>query len=346
VTWTVNSAAGAGVEQVRPGIWSIPVDWPGSPLRYTLAYLIESGGGTVLIDTGWPSDAGWSGLAAGIASAGHALADIGYVLVTHAHPDHLGMAGRLREVSGARVGMHPAEIDAVTRLRAGAGAERTSSWLAERGAPDDEAADIAEEIAGNLARYRETALPDLVVEDGTLPVAGLGLRALWTPGHSPGHLCFHDEDRDLMLTGDHVLPGISPHIGLDGDGPANPLGDYLSSLSRLGTFAPQEVLPAHQYRFTGLGRRVAALLAHHRQRLSEIEDTVAADPGASTWHIASLLSWSRGWVATEGMARRAAVSETLSHLAYLAAAARIVNARPESSQVDSWLPGPRAGASW
>src|ERR1700719_2356772 len=97
------------VEEVRPGLWSIPVPWPGSSLRYTLSYLVSGRGGPALIDTGWPTDEGWDTLAERVAQTGHDLTEIRYVLVTHAHADHLGLAGRVREASGALVGMHPAE---------------------------------------------------------------------------------------------------------------------------------------------------------------------------------------------------------------------------------------------
>jgi glyoxylase-like metal-dependent hydrolase (beta-lactamase superfamily II) len=296
------------VEQVRPGVWSVPVFWPRGPLRYTLAYLLSADDGAVLVDTGWPTDAGWDSLVAGVRQTGHDITDIQDVLVTHSHPDHLGMAARVREASGARIGMHPAEVEHVSLLtRPGAG-ERTAGWLRARSAPAAETAEIVERSIAGVAFYGKQAAPDMLIDDGSLPVRGLGLRAIWTPGHSPGHLCFHDEDHGLLLTGDHVLPRISPH------------------------------------RFTGLSERVANLLAHHQARLAEIEHAVACEPGASTWRIAELLTWSRGWEQTTGMTRRAAVSETLAHLVHMQGQHRVVNGRPDG--VDAWLPGPRAAAGW
>src|SRR5271168_5159371 len=77
------------VEEVRPGLWSIPVPWPDSSLRYTLAYLVSGRGGPALIDTGWPTDEGWDALAERVAQTGHDVTELRYVLVTHAHADHL-----------------------------------------------------------------------------------------------------------------------------------------------------------------------------------------------------------------------------------------------------------------
>jgi glyoxylase-like metal-dependent hydrolase (beta-lactamase superfamily II) len=108
--------------------------------------------------------------------------------------------------------------------------------------------------------------PDVLIEDGTKPeVPGWDLLAIWTPGHSPGHLCFHEPRYQLMLSGDHVLPRITPNIAFHPQAGADPLGDFLASLDRVATFPTDEVLPAHEHRFVGLPERVAELRAHHEQ---------------------------------------------------------------------------------
>src|SRR5271156_3408904 len=98
------------VEQVRPGLWSIPVPIPNNPLRYVLVYAFElQGGGVALVDAGWNTDEAWSYLNNGLAAAGGTMADVRAVMVTHIHPDHYGLAGRVREASGAWIGLHPAD---------------------------------------------------------------------------------------------------------------------------------------------------------------------------------------------------------------------------------------------
>ena len=228
------------VEEVRPGLWSIPVPWPRSGLRYTLSYLVSGRGGPALIDTGWPTEEAWSALADSITQTGHDIAEIRYVLVTHAHADHLGMAGRVREASGALVGMHPAEaVTLLHRVGPQAWRERLSGWLCSRGAPDDQVAEISDLMAGAVAFHARLARSDFDVEHDSLPLgAGTGLRAVWTPGHTPGHLCFYDEQQDVLLTGDHVLPRITPHIGLPPGSEGDPLGDYQASLRDAGPVSP------------------------------------------------------------------------------------------------------------
>src|ERR1700722_11083581 len=96
------------VEQVRPGLWSIPVPIPNNPLRYVLVYAFElDGGGIAIVDAGWNTEDAWTALNSGIQEAGGSITDVRSVLVTHIHPDHYGLAGRVREASGAWVGLHP-----------------------------------------------------------------------------------------------------------------------------------------------------------------------------------------------------------------------------------------------
>lgn len=331
------------VEEVRPGLWSVPVPWPRSGLRYTLSYLMTGQAGPALIDTGWPTEHAWTALADGIRQTGHDIADLRYVLVTHAHSDHLGMAGRLREASGARVGMHPAETATLRGVDHAAWRHRLSVWLRSRGAPADQVTEITDLMAGAAGLHARLARPDFDVEHGSLPLgAGTALRAVWTPGHTPGHLCFYDEQREVLLTGDHVLPRITPHIGLPPGAEGDPLGDYEASLRTLAQYDPAEVLPAHEYRFADLGARVEALLRHHRTRLAEVEHAVASDPGLSTWAVAEVLTWSRGWEQTRGAARQSAVSETWAHLRHLLGRQRVVN---HGRDRDSWVPGPRCSAA-
>ena len=97
------------MEQVRAGVWSIPVPIPDNPLRYTLSYLIEHDRGVLMVDTGWDHPEAWRALQAGLASCEIPLSAVTAILVTHVHPDHHGLSRAVREASGAWIGMHEHE---------------------------------------------------------------------------------------------------------------------------------------------------------------------------------------------------------------------------------------------
>lgn len=322
------------VEQVRSDLWSVPVPIPDNPLRYTLTYLIAAGEDLIVIDPGWHSEAGWQALGEGMKVAGASPADVTGIVVTHIHPDHHGLSARLRDASGAWIAMHPAERDSLAALRRqGAGsADGDRAWLADCGVPADVAAELS--MSGESEHpFAFMPDPDRLLEHGDLvPLASRAVRAVWTPGHTPGHLCLHDEAEDLLLTGDHVLPRISPNIGLQPHTADPPLAAYLRSLEFIAGYDSAEALPAHEYRFHGLASRVRMLLAHHERRCQEVIAVVSRLGPATTWQVTQELSWSRGWAAVTGFMRRAALAEAGAHLRHLADLGQLTATAPGPGQ--------------
>jgi glyoxylase-like metal-dependent hydrolase (beta-lactamase superfamily II) len=306
------------VERVRPGLWSIPVPIPNNPLRYVLVYAFETDAGPYLVDAGWNTDDAYRTLVEGLATAGFSIDDVKGVLVTHIHPDHYGLAGRIRQASGAWVGLHPADAALI-----GARYEepddlldRMAAMLRRDGVPEEEVAklrDASMPVRGNVV----AAVPDILFEDGDKPeVPGWELTAVWTPGHSPGHMCLYEANNRLMLSGDHVLPRITPNISFHPQAGPDPLGDFLSSLDKVAAFEADEVLPAHEHRFDDLKRRVDELKAHHHARFDEALAAIR-DGDTTVWQMAAKMTWSRSWDELNVWAKRAAAGETLAHLRYL-----------------------------
>ncbi|GIH28907.1 MBL fold metallo-hydrolase [Acrocarpospora phusangensis] len=309
------------VEQVRPGLWSIPVPIPINPLRYVIVYALEHPGGVTLIDAGWNTDEAYDALAAGLALAGYQMSDVQAVLVTHIHPDHYGLAGRIRENTGAWIGLHPADArllhdryddSAIDQLIA-----RERALLLRCGVPGL----TAQELAGASMMIRHMvamAAPDRLIEDGQhLDIPGWDLQARWTPGHSPGHLCFAEPTRRLLFSGDHVLAKITPIVAVHPQSAPNPLADYLDALHAIAKLDVTEVLPAHEYRFTDLAARVDSVVGHHEDRLTEVATTVGQSDGITCWDLASRLTWSRPWDTIPPFMQRSANNETLAHLVWL-----------------------------
>ncbi|MFC8916027.1 MBL fold metallo-hydrolase [Streptomyces sp. NPDC047821] len=327
------------------GVWSIPVPIPDNPLGHTLVHVLDTGRGPVLVDTGWDDPGSWDELCAGLTAAGASVEEVHGVLVTHHHPDHHGLSGRVREASGAWIALHAADTAVVRRTRdaePGAWLDYLLAKLTASGAPDEHTAPLrAARAGGAAAPLPRPVLPDREIAPGELlDLPGRRLRAIWTPGHTPGHVCLHLEEahpanlagRGRLFSGDHLLPGISPHIGLyvdpddDGSTPcpngaessgdvADPLGDYLDSLERIARLGAAEVLPAHQHAFTGAAARVRELLAHHEERLTGLLALLATP--LTPWQLAERMEWNRPWARIPYGSRTIAVSEAEAHLRHL-----------------------------
>ena len=326
------------VEQVRPGLWSVPVPMPDNPLRYVVVYLFElAGGGLGMVDTGWNTDEAWEALNAGLATAGGSINDVQGVLVTHIHPDHYGLAGRVREASGAWIGLHPADAALVEDryLDTETLVNRMVDLLSTAGVPEDRRPDLAN-ASMDIRRFVDVAVPDRLVEDADrIDFPGWQLEAVWTPGHSPGHLCLLEPERRILLGGDHVLPRISPIVTVHSQQFPNPLGDFLASLQKVARLDVDEVLPAHEYRFAGLAERAAQLAQHHAERLDEVAAAVEANPGSTCWEITLAVSWSRPFDEIPVYMQRAANGETLAHLVVLELEGRVLR---EAGQPARFLP--------
>lgn len=303
------------VERVRPGLWSIPVPLPTAGLTHVFMYLFETDRGAYVIDSGWDTDAAFAAVEAGLAVAGYSVTDLRGIMPTHMHPDHYGLAGRLREASGAWVALHPADA-AVLRVQPLEPAEllrRMNAGLLRAGAPASAIHEVSRQRLpdGPLPGF---ARPDILLADGDRPdVPGWDLRAVWTPGHSPGHLCFWEPANRLLLSGDHILPRITPNIPFGDEVGDDPLGDYLRSLDKVDEFPAEATLPAHEHRFDGLSQRVGQLRRHHEQRFGEVLAALEAGP-TTGWEVASKMEWSRPWAEIEGFVKRSAVAEALAHL--------------------------------
>ncbi|WP_055489795.1 MBL fold metallo-hydrolase [Streptomyces sp. TP-A0356] len=312
------------------GVRSLRVPIPDNPLGYTLVYVVDTDRGPVLVDTGWDDPASWDALTEGLAACGTSAAEIHGVVVTHHHPDHHGLSGRVRETSGAWIALHAADTAIVRRTRE-TRPERWSTYMADKlaaaGAPEEHLAPLRAPRArgrGSLPGL-SPALPDREIVPGELlDLPGRRLRAVWTPGHTPGHVCLHLEEEHpaglpghgRLFSGDHLLPKITPHIGLYEDPDevtvTDPLGDYLDSLERVGRLAPAEVLPAHQHTFTDAPGRVRQLLAHHEDRLTGLLALLTAP--LTPWRLAERMEWNRPWEQISYGSRHIAVAEAEAHL--------------------------------
>ncbi|MBN9607520.1 MAG: MBL fold metallo-hydrolase [Actinomycetales bacterium] len=300
--------------EIDDDLWALPQPVLGdSRVEFTNCYILRGADGEIhVIDPGWSTEPNWRRLQQGLAEIGASTDDIAEVLATHLHADHLGLARQARDHVRAPfvLGTVEAEtlaVDIPTRWSA----ETLTRQLERWGAPREDRERIVRALASELPP--EFPQPDRTLDDGELlPITGRSIRAVLTPGHTPGHLCFWDQDRDCLFTGDHVLPHIHPGLGLAGDGAAvNGLVDYIDSLDRVEGIAGS-ALPGHGDPIDDLGARVREIRNHQFRRSAEI--AVLRAPGDTAWSVATRLRWRENWSRMGAFRQHSAVSQVAMHL--------------------------------
>jgi glyoxylase-like metal-dependent hydrolase (beta-lactamase superfamily II) len=348
------------VSEVAPGVLRIqlPMNMPG--LGHVNCYAIEDREGVALIDPGTPTTASWRVLRARLDEAGLPLDWVHTVVVTHSHPDHYGAAQRIRDVSGAELVTHenfktywdpheeddfirevavPADYDAQRGAIENAllkitGRERHSPFdrpLPWGGPPPDN--EWRERLRWRIkpllvSRWWQPPKPSKRVRDGqTMLLGDREWTAVHTPGHTADHLCLLDPTEGIFVSGDHLLPTITPHIsGLTTQ--TRPLGDFLQSLQRMDSFdGVRIVLPAHGLEFHDLPGRSREIIEHHDERLATLTHAASQAPEneLSVPEYSKFLFKPASWGTM-------ADSETFAHLEYLRQAGR-ASARTVADQL-------------
>ena len=273
--WEAPPDEGAAIE-VAPGVLWMRLPLP-MRLDHVNVYALDDGDGWTVIDTGFDtrrSRAIWEDLMAGPLRG----RPIRRVIVTHHHPDHVGLAGWLQSAHGAELAM-PRLAWFMARML----------LLDEEELPSQEALafwrsmGMDAEIYERRATQRPYNFADVVapmptgftrISDGeVITIGGRSWDVRFGDGHAPDHATFWSRDDDLVLGGDQLLPSISPNLGVHPTEPAaDPVGDWLDSCARLATFAEDRhlVLPGHKLPFRGLPMRMRQLAENHTSALARL----------------------------------------------------------------------------
>ncbi len=308
-----------GAFEIRPDLYRIPLPLPGDSLRAVNVYAMLDDTGVAIIDSGWAMQSSREQLEAGLRLIDRSVSDIGRIAVTHLHRDHYTQAVHLRREFGSRVLLGQGEMPSMNRLLD----QERSPLAAQIGALEAGGApELAAEISAHMHRLDPVDLsldwqhPDEWLAPGPVGMGGHRLDAIATPGHTQGHLVFHDAGRGLLFAGDHVLPTITPSIGFEPVLGRDPLGDFLRSLAVMLELPDAELLPAHGLPGGSVHARVHQLLEHHDRRLTATEDHVRA--GASSAHeVAREMRWTRHertFESLDAFNRMLAVIEIGTHL--------------------------------
>lgn len=316
-----------GAELVAPGVHRIPLPLPGDGLRAVNVYAIDDDGAIVLVDAGSGGTQSRATLEHGLATIGATLADVTQVLATHGHYDHYGLTRDVREASGALIALGTEERALVSAViepeRYRQSMEHRRQWLTRHGAGGVVACQDRLE-RGKGARTPPSPRwlpPGRWLGDGEeVRLRTRTVRVHATPGHTRGHVVYHDEASRLLFAGDHVLPHITPSLGFEPFPDGNALDHFLRSLARVRDLEAEVVLPGHGPAFTELHVRVDELLDHHRARLETCVAVLSDGGPRSAKAVADRMMWTRrerAFSDLDPFNRMLAVTETVAHLELL-----------------------------
>ncbi len=301
------------------GISVIPLPLPFASPAWVNAYVLETTEGLLLIDCGVDWEPGRDRLGAGLADLGLADRPIHTLVVSHLHPDHVGMAPRLVAETGCRLVLHRNSLAGIEVYNDTPGlATWTEAFAIRHGVPDS--------LQGPFsALFRPDWMPLLqapsdVVNDADLISLGSGrhLEVLHTPGHEHAHICLRDSLTGILFSGDHILPKITPVIMWDRTD-LDVLGLYLDSVARLAELKIGLTYPAHGVIVERGSQRAEQIALHHDRRLSTMEGILEAGP-MTAWQVMGHAF--RPHLTT--LEQRLALRETVSHLEHLRLDERIL----------------------
>jgi len=316
--------------EIISGVHQLRIPFPEGMERQTNAYVIEGSKGSILVDCGWDSSEAVWAFREELRVDRLSFEEINWIVVTHVHPDHYGLASKLRDLCQAKIIMHRTEAALIESryVHAEGLADEMEKMLVVAGVPEDEATEMRQ--ATMWARQFVTPVtPDIVVDTGdTVSNGTFQFEVLHTPGHTPGHIGLYDPRKRRFFCGDHILFDDIPHVGVDPQSGDDPAGDYVESLRELSEVPVSFVFPGHGPVFNSLSIRAEEILRLHHARKQQVLSIL--EEGLKTpYEVASELGWRLdGQDADYGdlppRDRRAAVCEVLAWMKRLAVEGKVV----------------------
>ena len=320
-------------EVIADGLWRLRTPMTSEALPWVYAYAFVTADGIALYDSGHGTERAQSALESQLSKLGFNMSDVHTLMISHAHPDHLGMASWIKQQSPkCDIAMMAREAKWYSDSSRGSAdwVQQNNHWMVRHGISKSE---IAEGFSTGTNSDRSSAdgrdnswfskriNADILLADGQkIDVSGWELQAHWTPGHTPGHLCVEILDKSMVLTGDHILGRITPNVSLspeDEEADRNPLGEFLDSLIKIRDLGRNRGLPAHENLIDDLSERCDELLDHHEKRCEEVMAGIGESNSATAAMISSRVTWNKPFEGFSIFKKRMALGETIAHLKYL-----------------------------
>lgn len=317
-------------ERIQPGIWrlKLPCPWPGVP--HGNAWAMQRGAGLVLFDTGVGGRGRLRMLDIALAQAGFGVEDVKLVVCTHSHSDHYGLAASICAQTGCELWMHP-------------------KWEHIRLQADDPQAALEQRLEvgrmsgvpiSALDRYRQvrTEAPEELIDDIRVPdrdlVPGVEVETdigTWgvveTPGHAPSHVCLHQPERRLLLSGDHLLGRTA--LFFDYGHTPDPFGEYLNGLDAIKPLSVDLCLPGHGKPFRDPEAKIADGRAQAGALLDRVRDQLAGDAEPTAFEVVEGIVGRENLTTATGGFMLQIVLACLDHLAALGEARPISDSDPQ-----------------
>lgn len=304
--------------KISEDIYQVHVPIP-FPLISVNCYLVRGSDGWTMIDTGLHYGPAFEAWAEAFNTLELQGSDLRRIYLTHAHPDHYGLAGHFQRISGAPVYALDKEIRVVPIewQPDGAHMNALAGFFEKHGAPQEVVQRVTVRSLEVLHMVEPQPVLSPLYEGNEVCLGGRPYRVIWVPGHADGHLILHREEDGLLFAGDQILVKITPNIALWPGLDPNPLRSYLESLNKIEKLQATVVLPGHRAVIHDVRRRVAELREHHRIRAQACWD--AAGDGATAYEVC--LNIFPRLKSVDDV--RLGMVETLSHLEYLVSEGRL-----------------------
>ena len=310
--------------KIADNIYKKVVPLPNNPLREINAYIItgeKPGGKSLLIDTGFNRLECEEALQSAFDELKIDKVD---VFITHLHSDHCGLVPKFAKKDGI---IYSGETDGeLMNFEAG-----NLYWailddmFLKFGFPKAEFGRNTDIHPGRKYVHDSKIDFTYVNEGDVLEYGGYRLKAILTPGHTPGHMCLYDEEKKIFFCGDHILGTITPNITIE-LGADNPLQSYLASLAKVEKLDVDLLLTAHGTPVEDMYARIKELYKHHEDRLAEAE-YILGDEWKTPYEVARDMTWEidcRNWDEFPAPQKWFATGEAISHLQYMYYSGRIL----------------------